>query len=136
MVADFSLRGINAPLVFQGNMNKITFITYVEEVLVPTLRPGDVVIMDNLTSHKAEEVEILIEEAGAVLLFLPPYSPELNPIEMFFSQLKAHAKKVAARTIEVLEDALTVGIDICSPQECRNYIKACGYRFALNDPYR
>ena len=110
-------------------MNKLAFETYVEKVLAPTLRPGDLVIMDNLPSHKGDRVRELIEARGARRLLPPPYSPDLNPIEMAFSKLKARLRAIAARTIDDLWRAIG---DICSlfpPAECSNYFTAAGYGF-------
>lgn len=108
-------------------MNRAIFEVYVETQLAPTLKPGDVVILDNLASHKSDKAQALLKERGAWFLFLPPYSPDLNPIEMAFAKLKAHLRRIGARTIEALWRA--VG-DICalySSEECRNYLRAAGY---------
>jgi transposase len=102
----------------------LAFTTYVTRVLVPELLPGNVVIMDNLSSHKAPAVRTAIEAAGARLLFLPPYSPNFNPIEMAFSKLKAHLRKAAERTIHGLWDAIGRIVDLYSPEECSNYFAA------------
>jgi transposase len=126
-VAGLTLRGMIAPFVLDGPINRLAFETYVERVLVPELRPGDIVIMDNLSSHKRAGVRETIRAAGAELLFLPPYSPDLNPIEMAFSKLKAHLRKAAERTVEGLCDAIGRIIETFAPQECRNYFKAAGY---------
>jgi len=116
-----------APWVIDGAMNRVIFETYVETQLAPCLAPGDVVILDNLSSHKSPTSQALLKAQGNWLLFLPPYSPDLNPIEMAFSKLKAHLRRLKARTLEDLWRA--VG-DICglfSPTECWNYFKAAGY---------
>ncbi len=97
------------------------------QVLVPELSPGDIVIMDNLSSHKGPTIREAIEAAGAELLFLPPYSPDFNPIEKAFSKLKAHLRKAAERTIHGLWDAIGRILDLYSPQECANYFKSCRY---------
>jgi len=128
-VAGLKCDGLVAPWIVNAPMNSVIFATYVETQLAPTLRKGDVVIMDNLSSHKSERAERLIRDRGAWLLFLPPYSPDLNPIEMAFAKLKAHLRATAARTIENLWKAIG---DICrlySPQECSNYFAAAGYGF-------
>jgi transposase len=96
-------------------------------VLIPTLRPGDVVIMDNLSSHKRASVRKIIEAAGARLLFLPPYSPDFNPIEMAFAKLKALLRKAALRTVDGLWNAIGKLVDCFTTQECTNYFSACGY---------
>ena len=119
--------GMVATWVLDGPMNGDAFTTYVARVLVPELSPGDIVIMDNLSSHKAPAVRAAIERAGAALLFLPPYSPDFNPIEMAFSKLKAHLRKAAERTIHGLWDAIGRIVDLYSPKECSNYFAAAGY---------
>ena len=113
--------------VLDGPMNGDAFTTYVTRVLVPELTPGNLVIMDNLSSHKAPAVRAAIEAAGGRLLFLPPYSPDFNPIEMAFSKLKAHLRKAAERTIHGLWNAIGRIVDLYSPQECSNYFAAAGY---------
>ncbi len=117
-----------APMVLDGPMHGAAFVAYVEQVLVPTLRPGDIVIMDNLPAHKPVAVRQAIEKAGATLRFLPPYSPDFNPIEMAFSKLKAILKKAACRTISELWSVIGTAIDTFSPTECAKYFKACGYK--------
>ena len=119
--------GMTAPMVIDGAMNGDIFEAYAREFLAPTLSAGDIVIMDNLSSHKRAAVRAIIEAAGATLLYLPPYSPDLNPIEMAFSKLKAWLRKAAARTVEALERAIADAIDAISPQECLNYFAAAGY---------
>jgi transposase len=128
-VAGLKCDGLIAPWVVDAPMNRIIFETYVETQLAPALMPGDVVILDNLSSHKSQRAERLIRAQGAWLLFLPPYSPDLNPIEMAFSKLKAHLRAIAARTIDDLWKAIG---DICSfftTEECSNYFTAAGYGF-------
>ena len=125
--AGLTLRGMIAPFVLDGPINRESFETYVEKVLVAELRPGDIVIMDNLSSHKGPRVREMIERAGASLLFLPPYSPDFNPIEMAFAKLKALLRKAAERTVEALWDAIGQIIDTFKPDECRNYFAAAGY---------
>lgn len=127
VVAGLSLKGIVAPFVLDGPINRIAFETYVEAVLIPDLRPGDIVVMDNLSSHKGPRVRELIENAGASLLFLPPYSPDFNPIEMAFAKLKALLRKAAERTVERLWDTIARIIETFTPTECANYFKAAGY---------
>jgi transposase len=119
--------GMTAPMVLDGAMYGAAFLAYVEQVLVPTLKPGNIVVMDNLPAHKPVAVRQAIEAAGAELRFLPPYSPDFNPIEMAFSKLKAFLKKTAARTVEDLWDAIAQGIDSFTPAECQNYFAAAGY---------
>lgn len=118
---------IDAPWVFDGPVNGDIFRTYVERVLVPTLKPGDVVIMDNLGSHKSQAVRHAIRNADAHLLFLPPYSPDLNPIEQAFSKLKHCMRNTSARTRETLWRAVGTILDRFSAQDCANYFKNAGY---------
>jgi len=108
-------------------MNRTLFETYVETQLAPTLRPGDVVILDNLSSHKSEKAKAILKQRGAWFLFLPPYSPDLNPIEMAFAKLKAHLRRIGAHTIEELWKAVGSICDLYTPDECWNYLKHAGY---------
>jgi transposase len=126
-VGALTLRGFIAPMVLDGPINRIAFETYVASVLVPELRPGDVVVMDNLSSHKGPQVREMIEAAGAELRYLPPYSPDFNPIENAFSKLKALLRKAAERTRDGLWSTIGIAIDLFSPDECRNYFVAAGY---------
>jgi transposase len=126
-VGALTARGMIAPFVVSGPINRDAFETYVERVLVPELRPGDVVVMDNLSSHKGPRARALIEAAGASLLFLPPYSPDFNPIENAFAKLKALLRKAAERTVEGLWAAIGRIADVFTPAECANYFSACGY---------
>lgn len=126
-VGALRLDGMTAPMVLDGAMNGPAFLAYVEQVLAPTLSPGDVVVMDNLPAHKLTAVRAAIEATGATLCFLPPYSPDFNPIEMAFSKLKSFLKKVAARTKDDLWAAIVRGIDLFTPTECLNYFAAAGY---------
>lgn len=121
------LDGIAAPMLLDGPMNGPAFLAYAEQVLAPELQPGDIVIMDNLPSHKISGVREAIERAGARLLFLPPYSPDFNPIEMAFSKLKALLRKAAARTIDDLWTVIADCLTAFKPDECRNYFSAAGY---------
>jgi transposase len=119
---------ITAPCVFDGPMDGASFLTYVEHFLVPTLRQGDIVVMDNLASHKVAGVKKAIERAGATLRYLPAYSPDLNPIEQAFAKLKAALRKAAARTFETLIEAITNALTSFTSQECTNYLANSGYR--------
>ncbi len=127
LVAGLSMAGMVAPMTLDGPINGEWFEAYVRHVLLPELRPGNVVIMDNLSSHKRPAVRGLIEAAGATLMFLPPYSPDFNPIEMAFAKLKALLRKAAERTIEGLWSKIGNLIDVFTPQECANYFATCGY---------
>ena len=125
--AGLRLSGMVAPMVLDGPMFGNAFIAYVEQVLVPELSDGDIVVMDNLPAHKVTGVRQAIERAGAKLLYLPPYSPDFNPIEMAFSKLKAILRKAAARTITELWDVIGKAINQFKPDECKNYFAAAGY---------
>jgi transposase len=126
-VGAITTRGFIAPLVIDGAVNGELFVAYVEQVLVPELRRGDVVVLDNLGSHTAAGVRAAVEGAGCRLLFLPPYSPDLNPIENAFSKLKRLLRSAAERTVEGLWAAIGRLLDRFSPAECRNYFRHCGY---------
>ena len=125
--AGLTTRGMIAPWVLDGPINRNAFETYVEKVLVPELPRGTVVIMDNLSSHKGPRVREMIEAAGAALLYLPPHSPDFNPIENAFAKLKAHLRKAAERTVDGLWSAIGRIIDTFTPAECTNYFAAAGY---------
>jgi transposase len=127
LLAGVRLRGIVAPKVFDRPINAGLFEEWVEKCLVPTLSKGDTVVMDNLSAHKGPRVEQWIRAAGAELRYLPPYSPDLNPIEKAFSKLKAHLRKIAERSVAGLMQALETCADIFKPAECANYFAACGY---------
>lgn len=128
-VAGLRSSGMIAPLVLSGPMNGRAFVAYVEQCLAPALTPGDVVVMDNLAAHKVAGVHEAIAAAGASVLYLPPYSPDLNPIEMAFAKLKALLRKAAARTREHLWDTIGMLLDRFDPDECRRYIRHCGYAY-------
>lgn len=119
--------GMVAPMVLDGPINSAAFLAYVEQVLVPELSTGDIVIMDNLGSHKGKAVREAIAAAGASLLYLPPYSPDFNPIENAFAKLKALLRQAAERTVDGLWSAIARFIDLFTPAECRNYFAAAGY---------
>jgi transposase len=118
---------IDAPCVVDGPINGRSFLAYVEQILVPTLTPGDIVIMDNLGSHKGLPIRRAIRAAGAKLFFLPPYSPDLNPIEQVFAKLKTLLRKAAERTVEATWRRIGQLLDRFSPQECANYLRNSGY---------
>jgi transposase len=120
---------ITAPCVFNGPMDGASFLTYVEHFLAPAVRQGDIVVMDNLASHKVAGVKEAIERAGATLRYLPAYSPDLNPIEQAFAKLKASLRKAAARTFETLIEAIANALTSFSSQECANYLANSGYRY-------
>lgn len=125
--AGLRLNGITAPFILEGPMDGDGFLAYVKQVLVPTLKPGDIVIADNLPAHKVPGVQKAIENAGASLHYLPPYSPDFNPIEKAFAKLKAYLRKIAARTVDALWDAVADAIQTFTSAHCRNYFVSCGY---------
>lgn len=118
---------VEAPWLLKGPINGDCFRTYVDKVLVPTLRPGDIVVLDNLGSHKSQAVRRAIRAAGAKLLFLPKYSPDLNPIEQLFAKVKHGLRKAAKRTFEAVSDAIADVLVTVTPQECSNYLAKSGY---------
>jgi len=126
-VGALRLSGMTAPMVLDGAMYGAAFLAYVEQSLVPALEPGDIVVMDNLPAHRSAAVRDAIQGAGAELRFLPPYSPDFNPIEMAFSKLKAYLKRRAARSVDELWDAIGEATDNFTPAECQNYFAAAGY---------
>ena len=126
-VAGLRTSGIVAPMVLDGPINGAAFQAYVDQVLVPELQPGDIVVMDNLGRHKGTGIRPAIEAAGASLLYLPPYSTEFNPIENAFAKLKAHLRKAAARTVDGLWHAIGQIIDTFTRNECENFFAAAGY---------
>jgi transposase len=127
LVAGLTLDGVTAPMVIDGAMDGEMFLAWTEQMLAPTLRPGDLVIMDNLPAHKVGGVREAIETAGARLLYLPPYSPDFNPIENAFAQIKAFLRKAAARTVAALWDAIAAAISAITPRGCAHYFANAGY---------
>lgn len=119
--------GLVAPYVLDGPMNGAAFLVYVDKILTPSLRPGDIVVMDNLAAHKVQGVRAQIEAAGAKLLYLPPYSPDLNPIELAFAKLKALLRAAAERSVEALWTRIGQLLDAFSADECANYFRHAGY---------
>lgn len=119
--------GLAAPCVLDGPINGTAFLAWVEQMLAPELHPGDIVILDNLGSHKVSGVQQAIEAAGASVRYLPPYSPDMNPIEQVFAKLKGLLRQTAARTRESLWQAIGALLDNFSPAECAHYIRHCGY---------
>ena len=130
VVAALRTTEFGATAVFDGPIDTDTFRAYVEQVLVPTLRPGDVVILDNLAAHKQPEVRVAIEQAGGHLRFLPPYSPDFNPIELAFAKLKAFLRAARPRTFQQVCDLIAAALGLFMPAECAAYVRHCGYRVA------
>jgi transposase len=127
ILSALSLRGILGSMIVPGSTDSDVFLAYVEEVLVPELWPGAVVLMDNLSPHKSTGVRETIESVGARLLYLPPYSPDLNPIEKAWSKLKAYLRQIAARTYCRLNRAITAGLNLITPQDAHGFFTHCGY---------
>jgi transposase len=128
VIAALRVDGLTAPAVFDGPIDNPSFLAYVEQVLVPTLRPGDVVVLDNLAMHKQPEVHAAIVAAGAHLRFLPPYSPDFNPIELAFAKLKAFLRAVRPRTFAQVVELVRLALELFTPRECLNFVRHCGYR--------
>ena len=128
VVAALRPTALTATAVFDGPIDTDTFRAYIEQVLVPTLRPGDVVVLDNLAVHKQPEVRQAIEQAGARLRFLPPYSPDFNPIEQAFAKLKAFLRRARPRTFDQICALIAAALRLFQPEECANYVRHCGYR--------
>ena len=129
-VAALRVDQITAPAVFDGPINGRSFLAYVQQALTRTLQPGDIVIMDNLGSHKGQAVRRSIRRAGAKLFFLPPYSPDLNPIEQVFAKLKSFLRTAAQTTVTGVTDAIADALDAFTPAECANYLRNAGYAAA------
>ena len=127
MLASLSLSGIAAPMTINGAVDGVIFKVYVQEVLSPTLKAGDVVIMDNLPAHKVSGISELIQAQGAKLIYLPPYSPDLNPIEKCWSKIKTYLRKTKARTREELEKALREALLLITEADAQGWFKSCGY---------
>ena len=130
MIAAVTLDGYQAPMVINGATNREVFKVYVEKFLLPTLGPGDCVVLDNLSAHKGNEIREMIESVGAELWFLPPYSPDLNPIEKMWSKIKAILRKIKARTEEDLIAAIATALEQITARDCIGWFKSCGYRYA------
>jgi transposase len=128
VVAALRPSALTATAVFDGPIDNDTFRAYVDQVLVPTLRRGDVVVLDNLAPHKQPEVRAAIEQAGAILRFLPPYSPDFNPIEQAFAKLKAFLRAARPRTFDEVCGLIAVALGLFTNEECANYVRHCGYR--------
>lgn len=126
-VAGLRSNALTAPCVIDGPMNGNTFLAYVEQILAPSLKPGDIVVLDNLSAHKVAGVREAVEAAGARLLYLPPYSPDFNPIEQLFAKLKALLRKAAERSVEGLWNRIASLLDAFPPDECANYLRNAGY---------
>ena len=133
VIAALRIEGLSAPAVFDGPIDAASFFAYVEQVLVPTLRRGDVVVLDNLVVHKQPEVRDAIERAGAELRFLPPYSPDFNPIELAFAKLKAFLRAARPRSFDQVNALVATAMTLITPSECANFVRHCGYRAATTN---
>ena len=131
VIAGLRVDGLTAPAIFDGPIDAVSFRAYVDQVLVPTLQPGDVVILDNLAVHKQPEVRAAIEAVGARLRFLPPYSPDFNPIEQAFAKLKAFLRAARPRTFDHVLALVAAALPLFTSAECRNYIRHSGYRLTV-----
>ena len=131
VIAALRGEGLGAAAVFDGPIDTESFLAYVEQILVPTLRAGDVVVLDNLAVHKQPEVRAAIEAAGAYVRFLPPYSPDFNPIEQAFAKLKAFLRAARPRTFDQVLALVAAALHLVTPTECANYVRHSGYRFAV-----
>jgi transposase len=127
LLSSMSMEGMGNSLAVEGATNREVFETYVEQILAPTLRKGQVVVMDNLTAHKGDRVKELIEERGCKLIYLPPYSPDFNPIEEAFSKIKGLVRKAEARSRQALVDAIGSGISMVTAEDARGFFEHCGY---------
>ena len=127
MLAALSVDGVSAPMTIRGAVDGLVFVAYVKEVLGPTLEEGDVVLMDNLPAHKIKMVRELIEGCGAKLIYLPPYSPDLNPIEKCWSKIKTYLRAVKARTYETLSEALKEALQTITAEDAKGWFASCGY---------
>jgi transposase len=130
VIAALRINGMTAPAVFDGPIDAVSFHAYVEQVLVPTLRPGDVVVLDNLAVHKQPEVRRAIAAVGASVRFLPPYSPDFNPIEQAFAKLKAFLRAARPRSFDDVLALVRIALTLFTPDECQNYVRHSGYRIA------
>jgi transposase len=128
VIAALRLEGLGAPAVFDGPIDSPTFLAYVEQVLVPTLAPSDVVVLDNLAVHKQPAVRTAIEQVGARVRFLPPYSPDFNAIELAFAKLKAFLRAARPRNFEQVCRLIAIALELFTPDECAAYARHCGYR--------
>ena len=131
LIAGLDLNGIRCATVVDGAVNTAVFEAFVDQILAPSLRPGDRVVMDNLSSHKSQGVRRRVQEAGAEVVFLPPYSPDLNPIEQVFSKIKRGLRSLACRTRETLWRSMQAVLDTVTPKDARNCISHCGYTLHL-----
>jgi transposase len=127
LAAGIGLRGLVAPLRLIGSMNSVAFEAYIEQFVCPLLRPGDIVVVDNLSAHKQKCIRALLEAVGAQLLYLPPYSPDYSPIEPCWSKVKTVLRSLAARTVDALDDAVVTALRAITPRDAKGWFRLCGY---------
>lgn len=132
MIATLGLNGVEAPMLIEGSVDTLVFNAYCEQVLRPTLKIGDVIVLDNLGAHRASRIEEIAASCGAQILWLPPYSPDFSPIELMWSKVKAYLRKVKARTQEELEKAFAEALKTITVRDCLNWFRHCGYEVTGN----
>ncbi|MDQ4122282.1 MAG: IS630 family transposase [Acidobacteriota bacterium] len=132
MIAAMGINGVDATMIIAGSVDTLVFNAYCEQVLRPTLKVGDVIVLDNLGAHRASRIEEICKECGARVIWLPPYSPDFSPIELMWSKVKAYLKKAKARTQEELEKAIAVALKTITISDCLNWFGHCGYQVTCN----
>jgi len=132
MIATLSVAGVEAPMLIEGSVDTLVFNAYCEQVLQPTLKHGDVIVLDNLRAHRASRIEEIAASCGAQVLWLPPYSPDFSPIELMWSKVKAFLRKVKARTQSELEKAIAEALETITISDCLNWFRHCGYQVSIN----
>jgi transposase len=132
MIATLGVDGVEAPMLIEGSVDTLVFNAYCEQVLQPTLKTGDIIVLDNLGAHRASRIEEITASCGAQVLWLPPYSPDFSPIELMWSKVKAYLKKVKARTQTELEKAIAEALETITLSDCRNWFRHCGYEVTRN----
>ncbi len=132
MISTVGCSGVQATMLIEGSVDTLCFDAYCEQVLRPTLRVGDVIVLDNLGAHRASRIEEIAKDCGGRVIWLPPYSPDFSPIELMWSKLKAYLKKVKARTQTELEKAIAAALETITASDCSNWFRHCGYKVSLN----
>jgi transposase len=132
MIATLGVDGVEAPMLIEGSIDTLVFNAYCEQVLQPTLKTGDIIVLDNLGAHRASRIEEITASCGAQVLWLPPYSPDFSPIELMWSKVKVYLKKVKARTQTELEKAIAEALETITLSDCRNWFRHCGYEVTRN----
>lgn len=132
MIATLGVKGIEAPMLIEGSVDTLVFNAYCEKVLQPTLKRGDIIVLDNLGAHRASRIEEIVVSCGAQVLWLPPYSPDFSPIELMWSKVKAYLRKVKARTQVELEKAIAEALETVTVDDCLNWFRHCGYQVTSN----